>query len=317
MRMKDAPNAIWSSKGEGQGAWIQIRFKQLIQLSRMEFQERTYPGERSSQFEIIYDNGETELINLKNTSEPRDFKLKPIKTSSVKIVIKSVYGTYNNGGAFNFWGVPCINTDNNDDQDPQSGLSNAAGVAKNKIKPLFKPEKAKPIKLHCKDSVSNSRKFESVKKGYDVRTLVYCGENCAPADVPVYGDTLYSKDSSVCKSAFHSQKLPVEGGNVWIVFKNGLNSYKSNFRNGIKSLSKGKSDVSLSFEIYKEEDNIILQAGSKIDLANPVKVGWLPAIITQVTDKDEFLKILTVSIEGGTDFIKYRQFYPSGIAISK
>ena len=316
--MIDEENGMWATRNEGQGAWISIKFKQLIQLSRLEYINRRNPAERNSIIELTYDNGDIQTINLKNTSEIREINLKPIKTTSVKILIKSVYGTINNGGGFNFYGVACINTDNinKQEQDLLTGMEKVSGVGKKPIKPLFNVDKPKAIKLHCKDSVSNSRKFDTVKKGYNDKVLIYCNENCSPADVPVYGNTNYSKDSAVCKSAFHSQKLPSEGGNVWLIFQNGKNSYPSMFRNGVKSSPKGKSDVSFSFEIYKEEDDIILQPGSKIDIANTIKIGWLPGIITNIIDKDEFMKIIMVTIEGGTKCIYFRQRFSSGNILS-
>ena len=299
--MRDEPNGMWVSKNEGQGAWISVKFKQLVLLSRLEYKERSNPSERNSMIELIYDSGETETINLKNTSDLKEFKLKAIKTSSVKVVIKTVYGTINNGGGFNFFGIACINTEesNNQDQELLTGMEKVSGVGKNNVKPLFNEGKKKPLKLTCKDSISNSRKFDSIKKGYNNKILIFCGENCAQADVPVYGDSKYSKDSAICKSAYHSQKLPSDGGHVMLVFQNGMNTYKSKYKNGIKSQSKGKSDLSISFEIYKEEDNIIVQPGSKFDLLNPAGVGWIPAIITQVTDKDDFMKVIQYSVEGG------------------
>jgi len=83
------------------------------------------------------------------------------------------------------------------------------------------------------------------------------------------------------------------------VFKLGKINYKSAFRNGIKSLSKGKSDLTLTFRVYKELSDIIIQPGSRVDVRNPVDNGWLPGQITQVVDKDAFIKILTIAIEGG------------------
>ena len=300
-KLKDGDNGMWATRAEGQGAWIKISFKQLVQVSRFEFKDRRNPAERNSKIDLLFDDGEMQSFSLKSSDELRSFTIKPVKTSSIKIIIKTVFGTINNGGSFNFYGNVCINTEITNSQESSllTGLEKVTGVGHINIEPIYKNGKPKEIKLHCKDSVSNSRKFDSIKKGYNERVLIHCIESCSPAEVNVYGDMLYSKDSSICRSAFHSQNLPLEGGNVWLVFKTGKNSYKSNFRNGIKSLAKGKSDLTISFEVYKELDDIILQIGSRIDIINPVSVGWLPAVITNIVDKDDFYKVITINIEGG------------------
>jgi hypothetical protein len=81
--------------------------------------------------------------------------------------------------------------------------------------------------MRCNDSVSNSRKFKSISKTVGTKVLIYCSETCALSDFSIYGDLVYTKDSAICKSAYHSQKLQAEGGKVWLVIQNGRNGYKS------------------------------------------------------------------------------------------
>jgi hypothetical protein len=51
--------------------------------------------------------------------------------------------------------------------------------------------------------------------------------------------------------------------------KNGRRDYRSQMRNGIRSEGKSKSNLTITFEGFVKR-SIVLQAGSKIDYANPV-----------------------------------------------
>ena len=154
------------------------------------------------------------------------------------------------------------------------------------------------IKIKCFDSLSNSKKFNSVDKTIGSKVLVYCTETCALTDFNVYGDLVYTKDSAICRSAFHSQKLPAEGGKVWLIFQNGRTGYRSQIRNGIRSEGKARSDISITFDGYIKIEQIIMEIGSKIDLANPNSPGWLPAIIMKIDHKENNIKLLKIAIEG-------------------
>jgi len=52
---------------------------------------------------------------------------------------------------------------------------------------------------------------------------------------------MYSEDSSICKSAYHSGILPANGGEFIVKIEKALYSYQSEIRNGINS--KGKKSL--------------------------------------------------------------------------
>lgn len=74
-------------------------------------------------------------------------------STSVKIKIKSVYGTINNGGAVKIYGFPCIdsNSDTLSKDEPKSTDLNIQYDLKNKV-----------YKLDCKESLSNSDIFKDI-----------------------------------------------------------------------------------------------------------------------------------------------------------
>jgi len=55
--MEDSEKAIWSSKNENVGAWIELKLKEPYQFSRLEVLDRNNAVERNSKLEILYDGG--------------------------------------------------------------------------------------------------------------------------------------------------------------------------------------------------------------------------------------------------------------------
>jgi hypothetical protein len=295
---KDTEGSTWASRREGIGAWLNVEFKALFQVSKIKVMNRRNPAERNSLIIATFSNGEEFEMKLKNLDEVQEFKVEPpVKTNFVKFTIKGVYGTINNGASFQVYGTKCIDADDLDkDPAPQAkGLMKVAGINPKSMPALFKNQNTKPVSLTCKDSLSNSKKLDHVKQKPGNKVTVSCLEGCANSKGPVYGDGKYSKDSSICKAAFHAQKLKPEGGLVMIVFQQGENSYKGVNRNGIKTKSKGRSDITLTFESVETKDEIILQTGTKVDVRQDNK--WLPGVINQIKDNPVGQSIL-ITIEG-------------------
>ncbi len=295
---KDTEGSTWASRREGIGAWVNVEFKALHQVTKIRFYNRRIPSERNSLIVATFSNGDDFEMKLKNLDEVQEFKMEPpINTSFVKFTIKGVYGTINNGGSFQVFGTKCIDADDLDKAPaPQAkGLMKIAGVNPKAMPALFKNEDSKPVMLTCKDSLSNTKKLDHLKQKPGNKVTVRCQESCANAKGPVYGDGKYSKDSAICKAAFHAQKLKAEGGEVVIVFEAGQNSYKGVNRNGIKAKNKGRSDITLTFEAKDSKEDIILQTGSKVDVRQEGK--WLPGVINQIKDTPNGQNII-ITIEG-------------------
>lgn len=292
---KDQEGDIWASKREGIGAWIEIQFSGLFYITRFEIMNRRNPQERNSLIEAQFSNGSKQLIKLLNIDDVQQFDVKPpVKSTSVRFTIKGVYGTINNGGAFNIYGMECKDIDN-----PKASAPGPDGQLDPKsMEPIFKSQEKPPIILQCKDSLSNTKKLDhfSMKNGSKIK--IRCQDTCAFTRFPIYGDLKYSRDSSICKAAYHSGNLQKPNSLVWLVFENGLQKYNSVNRSGLKSKSKGKSDLTISFELVQEENNIPINTGVKIDFLDPKGSGeWLAGIVFLVEDSGEDAKLLTVKLE--------------------
>jgi len=62
-----------------------------------------------------------------------------------------------------------------------------------------------------------------------------CPKNCLDTKHIVYGDGLYSADSSVCQAAIHAGYIGNKGGEVKFVVLDENNNYVGSRKNGIES----------------------------------------------------------------------------------
>lgn len=313
---KDQEGDIWASKREGIGAWIEVQFTGLYYLTRFEIMNRRNPQERNSLIEVLYSNGSKQIIKLLNIDDVQQFEVKPpIKSSSVRFTIKGVYGTINNGGAFNVYGMECKDVD-----DVKSSAPGPNGqIDPRNMQPMFKSEGKHPIILLCKDSLSNTKKLDHFKMKNGSRVKVRCQDTCGFTRFPIYGNLKYSKDSSICKAAFHSGMIKQPNALVWLVFENGLQKYDSATRSGFKSKSKGRSDLTISFETVLDENYLPVSPGVKVDFLDPKGSGeWLAGIISTVEDSGEEGKLLTITIENSENpNQEYKLSFPDKKKISE
>ena len=101
------------------------------------------------------------------------------------------------------------------------------------------------------------------KKPFYTRFVVQCPKNCLRFKGQIYGTTIYSENSSICKAAIHYGIIGSKGGEVQFIIENGLQNYKSSKGFGI--ISKSKSSQVRSFKFvgnrsaigftYKEDFN--------------------------------------------------------------
>ncbi len=292
---RDLPGGMWATKREGIGAWIEVNFKNTYHLTRVEIKNRRNSQERNSLLEISFANSKKQIVKLPNSDDIMNIPLDPpMKSNKLRFTIKGVYGTVNNGGSFKVFGVECKNIDND-----SSNKINPTSLS-----PLFKEQDRPPVVLLCKDSLSNTKNLGNVKFIPGNQVKVKCLDTCIDSRNPVYGDMKYSKDSSICKAAFHSGVLFKPGEVILVKFDVGMNNYKSQLRNGIKSKSKSFSELTISFDESTNDDAINIRNGTKIDILDPNGSGtWLPALISDITDSGEQKK-LTCTVENNQGISK-------------
>ena len=174
--------------------------------------------ERNSKMEILFDGGDVRTVDLKNLDSVQTFKMDPQPiTKSVKFTIKKVYSQVNNGGGFNVFGTSCVDPKELEDTEPV--------------------EEAKDTSADCEDTLI-SDKFDSMGLKDGGSLVLTCMQSCKDDKVQVYGDLMYSEDSGICRSAFHSGALSDKGGQFLMKIESGLNEYKGSFRSGVQSKSK-------------------------------------------------------------------------------
>lgn len=211
--MQDSFGSMWYSLGEGIGGWIKVIFQDLYMVTKFEVQPRANPNERNKVVELEFSDGSKQKFTMINTDKKQEFKVESVQTQYVILKIIEVFGTMNNGGAFNFYGIECKNLSTEDSKE-SNGLIKAAGVTPKKLPAMFKPPPEKVINLSCRDSFSNSKKFTKTKMGLGNFVIVNCFSSCSLSTWSVYGTSKYTKDSVICKAAFHDKKITSVGGQV-------------------------------------------------------------------------------------------------------
>lgn len=96
------------------------------------------------------------------------------------------------------------------------------------------------IKIQCGDQ---SRNLKSD------RTIVRCPADCDKQSSSVWGTTIYTDDSSICRAAIHDSKIPNSGGLVTVEKRPGQSSYVGSSQNGITT--SGYGSWSGSFVLMK------------------------------------------------------------------
>jgi len=292
---------MWASNNEGIGAWISVKFKSLIELKRFHYLDRRNTSERNRVLELKFiPNGEIITVDLRITNDIQEFNTQEIKARGVIVTIKDVYGVMNNGGSFGFIGEKCENVEDVKGEDLQDYLKDRHNYTGIIPEPLFpKSKKHEIISLNCRDSFSNTKKFDDILVKPGTKIDIICPESCVNTDAPVYGSNIYSKDSSLCKSAYHSGLINSSGGRVTISIDNPIDSYTSSLRKGIKSEGRSYSEYSITFEKFVKEDSIILKPGTKIDYYNKngLNARFEKAIITNINESSKGT-IINLIIEG-------------------
>lgn len=185
--------------------------------------------ERNKMIQIMFDGGETRKITLKNLDSVQSFKIEPaVISKSARFVIKAVFATLNNGGAFNLYGTPCV--------DP-----------KKLDAPEGEEEEPKELIATCEDTLL-TEKFSALGLKPDTKLSITCPEACVKAPGNVYGDLEYSEDSFICKAAYHAGAIEDKGGKFETVIVAGKFEYDGAERSGANSKSKsGASALSMTF----------------------------------------------------------------------
>lgn len=120
-KLRDEEGGVWAANSDGVGAWLSVKFKGVFKITKIQVNNRNNPTERNSKLELLFSSGETQFIHLKNDDKVVDHLVESIRANGLKFIIRGVYGTNNNGGAFNVWGVKCRKEIEEDDELDDSG----------------------------------------------------------------------------------------------------------------------------------------------------------------------------------------------------
>jgi len=213
--MKDSIGTMWFSRGEGVGAWLQVIFKGIFVITKFQVKPRGNPNERNKVIELEFSDGTSQQFTMLNTDSVQEFPVGLVQTSYVIVRFVEVFGTINNGGSFNFFGIQCKNLSLPPSNSKVTGLLKAAGADVKQIKAFFSVEEEEIIGVGCRDTLINApKKFGAVKMDEGNHAIVNCYSSCSTSHYTVYGTGRYTKDSAICKAAFHDRKITAAGGQV-------------------------------------------------------------------------------------------------------
>ena len=307
--------SMWSTINEGEGAWIQVNFKDAYQISRIEFQDRNNTRHRVKAIRFDFSDGNHQIFFKQNNQERREFRIdSKVKSTFVKATYKQVWSSGNNGGAFKIYGYRCTKSTGIDESPESVGPSYVTGIKPKELKPIFDLNKQRPIILNCNDTLF-SQKFTAHPLSIGGEVLVKCNDSCVTSDenLRIFGaKNVYSADSVICKAALHSEKLPTEGGGK-LMLRLGQQFYNlpSETYAGITSFRKEFTKYTISFRKFTEEDDIILKEGNKVDLRNTSAEGFLPGSIRRINNSGGRIS-LSIAIEGESpDSALFDTYYPN------
>lgn len=283
-KLIDGPG-MWASNNEGVGAWMEITFKGLYEIHKITYRDRSNPGEMNKKLEFLFSNGKKfEYFHRQDYSEEVITLPSTMRTYWVKITIKEVYGTINNGGSFKFHGTKCSTQ-----KEPEISKENNS-----KIKPLFIPGEGPMYNMGCLESVSNSKQLFNVDKTSGKCVVINCFDSCTDeTSSKIYGTNNYSKDSAICRSAVHSKVLSNKGGKAYLCFGDKALNLKQSLSNGVQSKNKSSTEMSINFKPYKEKEWIKTKVGTKFDVYEPF--GWKKAYVSGISNT--LLKLVKYKIE--------------------
>lgn len=82
---------------------------------------------------------------------------------------------------------------------------------------------------------------------------VFCEKGCSKKENNVFGEQIYTDDSSICQSAIHAGLLTDKGGEIQFILEQGRQLYGGSVKNGIKSQRRGT--YLRSFRIIGDQSN--------------------------------------------------------------
>ncbi len=216
--MREGFSSMWYTRAQGVGSWLQVVFKGIYIVTKFQYRNRRNPNERNKVIELEFSNGDKQKFTLLNTYNIQTFNVKQVQTSYIIVKVREVYGTINNGFSINLWGIECKNLSLNHTSKESNGLLKAAGVNPKKIKALFNVKHEEVIGVGCRDNLINSKKFHGIKTGEGNHVTINCYSSCSLSPYLIYGNGRYTKDSALCKAAFHDRKISHTGGKVFYTY---------------------------------------------------------------------------------------------------
>ncbi|XP_078703693.1 uncharacterized protein LOC144928874 [Branchiostoma floridae x Branchiostoma belcheri] len=105
--------------------------------------------------------------------------------------------------------------------------------------------------------------------------MIVCPADCASTGGTVWGDGIYTDDSSICRAAIHAGRITNNGGEVTVYKLEGQDSYDGSESNGVSSLHYGRWEGSFGFTPGNEEGGQEGEGGAEFTCTVSCEKGGL------------------------------------------
>ncbi len=95
----DGDGSAWATQNEGAGSFMTVTFDKAYALSAIGYMQRGCSCEWNKTLTLSFSDGSTQTVVLDNIQGPKQYALTAVTTSWVKVTVKDVYATTNNGAA--------------------------------------------------------------------------------------------------------------------------------------------------------------------------------------------------------------------------
>ena len=113
---QDGGGKAWATRSQGAGSWITANFGKAVTITNFKYMQRGCSCEHNKDIRLHFSDGSYQDHTLNKDNSLQSFKLKkPVTTTFVKLDVRSVWATVNNGANeiqyFGYAGSGCANGD--------------------------------------------------------------------------------------------------------------------------------------------------------------------------------------------------------------
>lgn len=236
-------NNKWIANSE-ESSWLQVDFNGEFEISSIVYKNTDNGESKSPIIKVQFSNGEQRefFIGSGKLSSITWNVNPPVISNNVKFIYTN--SNLKSGGNFEIYGAKCKFEDESKQEEEEEKEALFEDPDKD-IKDIYS--------LNCYDDFDSKGPLLKLNKKVNLKVRVFCQNACEKANKDIYGYQEYTTNSAICKSAYHSDIIDINGGYIDVLISKGLVNYKSEYKNDIYSKTHQKTEFSM--KLYKVDFN--------------------------------------------------------------